>query len=227
MKLKQRVRSNFLAVEVFLVFFLSFYPTQVLGERMQKQLCLKAYPKPECQSFLITEFSYMNRFHLSSKLPSYVYDDAFLFSWELGLMKNITPRYALGGTFYTAVDDEGSRVGIKARIRRWLSRELSIDLAPGILIAKISGDYERYPAFTGHIGFNYTPMLSVVTQLEIIPFKANLFDPVSQSFRRFRGNEVSWFVGIKLCSEIGVGTGIVGILLVPVIAGLEGLKFLD
>jgi hypothetical protein len=125
--------------------------TWAQGVDEPRSLCLKGGPRSECSSFLITELGYSER--------------EFLF-WEVGWMKNIGGRLALGGTLLKAPFAE-DRLGLKPRVRVWLASDLSLDLGAGLLFENDEMDQ----GFTGHVGFNIADLLQPYAQVEVLNFK--------------------------------------------------------
>jgi hypothetical protein len=194
--------------------------TQVIGIQCAKaegsrKTWFQAGPKSYCNFFLISEFGYMHRIALDSKIPDNYYDEPFLFIWELGLMLNVNEKNALGISAYAAADDEGSRYGVKARMRCWFSHGFSLDIAPGILLDKIDSHYENYPGFTGQIGLNWN-WLTLATQLEVIPVYANFRNELGE-LNRSNGHEVAWYAGLKLNSDPGFLGCLASVFVVPML----------
>jgi hypothetical protein len=50
---------------------------------------------------------------------------------DLGAMRNLSPRAAVGGTFSLSGSEDYLRIGFKPRLRRWLTRTTSADFALG------------------------------------------------------------------------------------------------
>src|SRR5215207_8090433 len=70
--------------------------------------------------------------------------------WELGLMRTLGTQSAFGATVLLTTRFS---LGFKARYRRWLSRMVSLDVAPGVTLYR-EGNTARTPSFTGHVGVN-------------------------------------------------------------------------
>ncbi|OGC85424.1 MAG: hypothetical protein A2142_02210 [candidate division Zixibacteria bacterium RBG_16_48_11] len=197
-----------------------FWAIQVIGiptgkAESSRKSWFEAGPKSQYGFFLLSEFGYLPRIALNSKLPESYYDKSFLFTWELGLMLNVSEKNALGFSLYAAADDEGSRYGAKARFRRWFSHGFSLDFAPGILLDEIDSHNEKYPGFTGQMGLNLN-WLTLATQLEIIPVETYFTNELGDLYKA-RGNEVAWYVGLKLNSDPGFLGCLASIIVVPML----------
>src|SRR3989442_15392150 len=106
----------------------------LIGARLAAQaptgLCFRPRPLPACSAYWITEFG------VSASLSRSEFHPAVpLFTWELGGMKNLGERSALGATVFVNASDFGSGPGGRLRLRRWLSQGLSLDVAPGIILS--------------------------------------------------------------------------------------------
>jgi hypothetical protein len=105
-------------------------------------LTWRGRPLAETRSFMITEMGVLAR------IDDYPYaggGPGIEFSFDLGWMKNISERGAVGFSGYALVSDFTTRLGIRARYRRWLSRKTSIDISPGVLLGGEDGAIEYDP----------------------------------------------------------------------------------
>jgi hypothetical protein len=128
-------------------------------------------------------------------------------------MYNVGEKSALGASAYAAADDEGSRWGLKARFRRWISRKVSLDIAPGILLNRIESRYEQYPGFTGHVGLNVN-WVTITTQFELIPVQDYIRNEAGNLINN-PGYETSIYAGLKLNSDPGWVACLTSVLMVP------------
>lgn len=138
--------------------------------------CFRGKPLPECCSFWITEVSLkyrISRSWIKSDNPDEEQAKTVL-SADLGFMQNITPEYALGFSVYGGVDADKSRLGIRGRYRRWLTRRTTLDISPGVLLfGGESGQFairSKYPGFVGSISIGYNDWISGGLHYEIIRF---------------------------------------------------------
>jgi hypothetical protein len=67
--------------------------------------------------------------------------------WNLGHMVNVSPGWALGGLFTIGTGNDDALTGIKLRARRWMSRDVSVELEGGIL--RTNANNAVYPGVTG------------------------------------------------------------------------------
>lgn len=125
-----------------------------------QSLCFRGQPRPACRTFLLTE-SGGNL--LVSPQSLFRTHKAQL---EVGVMRNRGLRSALGATVFaeTNLDDE-TYIGVKPRYRRWLSRNVALDMSAG----------PRYDTQFGSLGgvvqagVSFGDWISFTTQLELGP----------------------------------------------------------
>jgi hypothetical protein len=101
--------------------------------------------------------------------PLYTKRSAHVFT-DLGVMRNVSRHVAVGGTFYAGGDEDRVRVGPKARVRYWLSREVSIELAPGLLVwgAEEWHGETRFPGFVGEASLSIEDLVLLTAQMESV-----------------------------------------------------------
>ena len=175
----------------------------------KKKFSFKPKPLPKCSSFLITEFGWSFGLGKSSDKGN-----LRLLNWELGYMVNRDEHSALGGTFVIAVEPDGgaSRLGLKARYRRWLRDGISLDIAPGIFILGGKNKFS-FPSFTCHVGLNLSDWFALTGQVEIIRWKKSGYDFTWQNglekSARWEKTETDfrWYAGFKLGTPLGAGVG--------------------
>lgn len=137
-----------------------------------KRLCFRGQPAQFCRMFAVTEFGYAR---LAGRAPTenfgQTYVEPHVVMWELGLMRNTDARSALGATVLLT---SRFSVGLKGRYRRWLWRDISVEIAPGVIVYD-DRDFARAPAFTGHVLLNLEDVLSVGGMLEASRFGTDYF----------------------------------------------------
>jgi hypothetical protein len=183
-------------------------------EPAPKKFCFRGRPAPACTGFAIIEFGGAlgakdGEDGISSTWPYVERQIAF---WELGLMRNLGTRSAIGGTLLLT---SRFSVGIKARYRHWLGREFSVDLAPGLTVYD-ERNYAQVPAFTGHLTLNYGDWISVGGMLE-----TSRFGPAP-----FLGEPAATVTKPFLTARIGSYPGLIGVGASGLVLGLVGLVLL-
>lgn len=89
------------------------------------QTCLRGAPVPRCHQFFVIE---MDGYHSAGGVTS----SSYVYSWAVGGMANTGHRSAVGAALLVAVDDDGYRMGLQGRFRRWLHGRTALDLTPVI-----------------------------------------------------------------------------------------------
>lgn len=123
-------------------------------EARPKVGCLRGQPLPACKSFWIVEMQGTTALLQTSRVVSYgggyeTATDAFeeRLEWNLGHMVNLTPTFALGGTFTVGNGNTDALTGVRLRARRWMSRDISVEGEGGLLRTTAGG--ATYPGVTG------------------------------------------------------------------------------
>jgi hypothetical protein len=170
----------------------------------------------ECSAFLLTEVAYLCR--LSQSCGSEPWQGYYAgnnlnyyFSADIGWMKNLRNRNAVGGTLCWSLDDMGSRIAIKPRYRRWLTRTIHADAAIG-LIAIITGGRDDAGGFTGNISLGIRDLVSVMVQYETIQYTVYPREGPS-----IHDTERTLYAGIKIGSTPGAAAMIVSPVVVVVL----------
>lgn len=137
---------------------------QTAGRRDTSAVCFNPSPLPRCRSFAVVEVELMD---LRNRSPeSYTAPGQFTYfssleahaSVELGWLRNLSDRSALGGTLVVGtMSGDGGRYGVKGRYRRWLDGQFAVDLEGGPLA--VSGG-------SGHSPFSRDGAFGATTGLE-------------------------------------------------------------
>jgi len=124
---------------------------------------------------------------------------------DVGIMWNQRGNWALGGTLYggALVDYAFTvRLGVKARLRRWLSDGVALDLGAGPLVGSVSqgkGDYGTGVGVTTSVELVFTDRVSFINTVEFMPD---------------HGSDTAWYLGGRLGSWPGaIASGIGAVLL--------------
>ena len=114
--------------------------------------CFRGRPLPACKSFWLVEMQGYTPLAQTTRLVSYsdgrpapmkAFESSL--EWNVGHMVNVSPAFAIGGTLSVGSHGgSGVFTGLKARARHWLSRDLSIELAGGLLESGVA-----YPSARG------------------------------------------------------------------------------
>lgn len=94
----------------------------------QHCLCFRGSPRAHCKSFFITETGLRFNFDRDQS------GDKGAIVTELGWMRNVSRRDAVGVSLYQGLDGTAYRIGIRPRYRRWLHNDFAVDLSAGVLL---------------------------------------------------------------------------------------------
>jgi hypothetical protein len=180
-------------------------------------LTWRGRPLAETRSFMITEFGVLGR------IDDYPYiggDSRIAFSFDLGWMKNISESRAVGFSGYALLSDPTTRMGIRARYRRWLSRKTSIDISPGVLLGgEDSGIEYDPPGFVLGATLNAGDLVALMVDAEYARNRDLVHD--TPPFQWEERTDVAWRAGAKFGSGLGL-LGTAGLFGVILYIGLSG-----
>lgn len=161
--------------------------------RAQAAFCFRGRPVERCRTFLITEFTTGPGLPTASRRPPWVND------WELGAMRNIGTRSAVGLTAVVNYDeDERAFVGARPRFRRWISQSAAVDLSGGIL----------FP-WNQHAKDQDSPLISLragIMWKDLFGFSAGL-ESMRIGVGQFRRTETTLVAGLRFGSYAGIPMG--------------------
>jgi hypothetical protein len=170
-----------------------------------RSLRFRGGDRTRCSSFLITELSVL----------APVTDDAgrgteqsTLYSGDVGWMKNVGSRSALGASGFWETGSSLNRGGVRLRYRRWLGHQTSLEFSPGVVVAG-DGPFQG-PGFVGQAALNAGDLVSLIVEGEAGRFSW----PESGNQPSRQVTDTSLRVGIRGGSFVGAGVGvIVGLIL--------------
>lgn len=131
------------------------------------------------RNYIIFESSVKTLVTSSNRRPGKA---GFLLTADLGLMHNIDSTRAAGASFYISADDDGFKIGLRPRYRRWLGKHATIDISAGLLLAGYA-NYRAYkfPGYVASASIGSAGWFSVDAHVEVLPL--------------FRGSETSVYLG--------------------------------
>ncbi|HEV8128874.1 MAG TPA: hypothetical protein VGQ14_04390, partial [Candidatus Eisenbacteria bacterium] len=88
-----------------------------------------------------------------------------LLAFDLGMMVNVGEKTAIGATAFTGAGNDYAQAGVRLRVRRWLSRTASVDIAPGIIALehRVSGEAHP-PGLSLQVGLNPSRYVGVTAE---------------------------------------------------------------
>jgi len=120
--------------------------------------CFRAQGCPRCRGSFLLE--------LSMAQSAERCGEGAWFGGEFGYLWNLGPDFGLGGKFFMNGDDCGERNGIRLVGRRWLTPQLSFEVAPGIALG--GAETQSFPSFSLQVALDIAGVVAPVYNLEMI-----------------------------------------------------------
>ena len=136
-------------------------------------------------------------------------------------MKNVSTRSAVGFSGYAMPSDETTRLGIRGRYRRWLSRRLSLDVSPGVILGGEDAalNYDA-PGYVLGATLNAGDLIAVMVDAEVA--RSWTFAEEDPPFlTRETHTDVTWRAGAKIGSGLGLAAS-VGLIALVIVALSSG-----
>lgn len=153
-----------------------------------RSLCLRARPKPQCSSFLVTNLGgyVVTGLQSGGSSPLRVVVD-----W--GYMANTGARSAIGASVFASGDEAGFTVGATLRYRRWLSPPRALDFGIG---TPLFDDLLRPGSILGLVRWSPAGWFAVSARPELV---------YSTNYQFENGWRTRGSIGV----EVGEGKGLV------------------
>ncbi|HKJ00972.1 MAG TPA: hypothetical protein VJ997_00920 [Longimicrobiales bacterium] len=128
------------------------------GVSAQEQIgCFRGKPLPDCKTFWIVEMQGLIPMAQTTRRVTSGSDDyrytvevkAFenVVEWNVGHMVNVGEGYALGGIITVGTGGSDPLTGLRLRGRKWLNKDLSLELEAGLL--RTDGGGSRFAGLSG------------------------------------------------------------------------------
>lgn len=118
-------------------------PAQVETAETPRAFCWTGRPAESCRTFLVAELSgHMAVASTRYTRRGYRREDTRSMhltghgAWEVGAMRNVSHRDAVGAALMVGGDANGERIALKGRYRRWMSRSSAMDAGAGLMFAR-------------------------------------------------------------------------------------------
>lgn len=168
--------------------------------------CFHARPAPECRVFFITNaggYFTPRSTNGSTSLRAIV---------DWGVMVNVSPRDAIGGSWFVTLDEDEFTTGPVVRYRRWFEGDRSLDVALGTAVA---GGQLKAGSILGLVKYNPVHWFGVGVRPEYLRRSAFTCGPLTcteytaTSVRVYGGVEFGWVPGLVLTLGAGAALGVV------------------
>lgn len=160
--------------------------------RKNKSVTFRGYPYPETKWFFIMQ--------TGALVPVNTASNPLLLTFDLGVMRNLGPHWAVGVNFHTRYGEFAGR-GLVLRGRRWLDRSISADLAGGFVDPVDSGTNTR--SWIGQAHLNFGNVGSITFEVErwkhdysAYPYYSTLPDRVASGTNMRAGGTLGYLPGV-------------------------------
>jgi hypothetical protein len=176
--------------------------------------CYHARPKPACSVFFLTNAGvYIQSPRGGGGTPL-----RGMVDW--GVMANVSPRHAIGASWFVTLDQDDFTTGPVLRYRRWFEHNRSLDITLGTPVA---ASQLKSGSLLGAVKYNPVHWVSFGVRPEYLRYSdyicgpANCAQSLRTSVRVAAGAEIGWAPGLVL----SLGGGVVLGLLVLALAGVD------
>jgi hypothetical protein len=122
-------------------------------------------------------------------------------------MRNVNPRWAIGGALYCSADDDGSCFAVKPRARHGLSPTLAFDLSAGPIIKSFKNSIYDAPGLVAGVALMKSDLFGISITYEQIPFTDFELLP-GEIVAPVKGTERVLYAGLRLGSYPGTAVGV-------------------
>jgi hypothetical protein len=158
---------------------------------------------------------------------------------DVGRMRNLSPRHSVGGSVFLATDDEYARLGFRPRYRRWLTRTIGIDLAPGLFWSLDGNEFRSSHSplgFVGEVSLSLGDWIALTGQMEVVGTERRYYAPYGSQYPiegapetvpigpligSSSGTEVSWLLGARIGGEAAIPALFLSLLGIAAMSGIS------
>lgn len=183
---------------------------QVAGPKIPRSPALRGRPSPEQRGFTLVQAGYLRRLG-----PVLEEQDRSVLVMDAGRMRNLSARHSVGASVMLAANNEFTRIGLKPRYRRWISRTVSVDLAPGVFYSVPGdGNPEHAPiGFVGESSLTFGDWVAITAAVHVVRTTRYHYDygpppapspPVPPVVTVDSGTQATAFLGVKAGGEAAI-----------------------
>lgn len=197
-------------------------PPEPTGSKSQAQerqrldmACWRGAPRPTCGGFFVVEMqSVMPLFQSHRGQVDWSHSYQMFKSqveWNLGYMENVTTHWAVGATLSMGSGADGVLTGLKARARRWLGPQRSLELEGGTFRKQAHHRSGDVTGFTAGARFNLGDRGSFFVRWDGVDVPGFLYPPpgaphpggFQQAIHVGVGSGSTWAVGTTAALGLG------------------------
>lgn len=133
-------------------------------DTVQHAKCRDPHPAPVCGSYFLFEFNAGGNVGGTTFTPPFLGAKRALpswFGWDVGWMRNVSANSTLGGALEIGGNEQGTRLALRAKHRRWLAHHMVFDASAGALMAQRQTGDGVIPTYglTADVGFGRARVL--------------------------------------------------------------------
>jgi len=164
----------------------------------------KVGPRAVTKRFLVTETSYLGRIDTRDLRSD---DRGGEFAFDCGVMENVYDRTSVGYSAFVGVGSSEAHLGVRLRLRRWLTRTASVELAPGMTLLEHRTDSgeRRLPALC--LQASVSPSRYLTFSVEGFTEQRNRY-----GYPGFGIRDTGILAGVRLCGWPGAAVGALPVL---------------
>ena len=159
---------------------------------------LRARPYPECRVFFVTNSGLY--FRVAGGLGGAPMRGTFL---DWGAMVNLSPKNAIGGSWFVTLDEDGASTGPVLRWRHWLGPIQSLDFGVGTVI--VSSESARKGSVLGLVKYNPVHWFGIAARPELVRYNDYVYEPTG--YRGVSGTKARLYMGAEIGGKPGLVTG--------------------
>ncbi len=165
--------------------------------------CFRPQPLPNCRAYFVYQLGISTGLNNSHNYSNP--EDGTMLSLELGYMRNLSTKNAIGLGIIGMAGDQVSKLAVRGRYRRWLSHSVGLDGALGLTVAagEEYGYYAILPGIIGSVGVQAGGLVGVTLEAEQTRYRDGSESP-SEGQVRLRG-------------ELGTGLGVAGTVVLVIL----------
>lgn len=182
--------------------------TTAAAQETAKALSFNPRPFSQARSFLITEFGLGHLSNSHSICGDNTAEDYGVTWWELGWMKNVNQRWAIGAAVFIVGDEKRVVIGIKPRAQLWLGRRSSVHAGLGPILAKRGDDHTDMSGLRGDIGYNANSWLGFTLGFEVANHEMGVHRSGSDALSVKEWTRTSYNFGVRISGVPGLIGGI-------------------
>ena len=207
-------------------------PPEPTGSKSQAQerqrldmACWRGAPRPTCGGFFVVEMQGVMPLFQShwGQVDSSRQTFESQVEWNLGYMENVSTHWAVGATLSMGPGAHGVLTGLRARARRWLGPQRSLELEGGTFRTQAHHQSGDVAGFTAGVRFNLGDRGSFFVRWDGVDVPGILCPPngarhpggFQQAIHVGVGTGSTWAVG----TTVALGLGYLAVIMLIVTSG--------